>query len=307
MNMKRQSPIVSVLRVMRPHQWAKNALVGLPVVLAPSFPSVGYFESAAMAVISFSLCASAGYVLNDLKDIEADRAHATKCRRPFASGDLSVSFGVPLIVALVLASFGIALTTLPLTFSWMLVLYFVGTLSYSFYFKSKLMLDVVVLAGLYTHRILSGGLAVGIPISAWLLAFSMFLFLSLAFAKRYIELRHKLSKNSDTNVENRGYAPGDLSMVSSMGPVSGFIAVLVFSLYVESNTVVHTYNEPQYLWLICPVLLYWIGRVWFLAHRGLIQDDPVKFALLDGTSWICMFIVGLVAVVSRIGPKLFFF
>jgi len=295
------SRLKAVVRVMRPHQWAKNALVIVPVLLVPAGPSRDLVVAAGLAALSFSLCASAGYVFNDLLDVEADRAHQTKRLRPFASGDLPLVWGPPTFVVLFLASFGLALVMLPRSFLGMLALYFVATLMYSSILKSKLLLDVVVLAWLYTHRVLAGGMATGIQISAWLLAFSMFLFSSLAFAKRYIELRQSTSVGGQ--LKSRGYHSQDLEMVASMGPTAGYIAVLVFCLYVDSKAATETYHAPMLLWFAAPVLLYWISRIWFLAHRGQMQDDPVKFALTDSVSWLCGLLVGVAAVSARVWPR----
>jgi 4-hydroxybenzoate polyprenyltransferase len=297
----RPSFIVSFVKVLRPHQWAKNALVVTPVLLAPGHPSLWQLTAAAIAAASFSLCASAGYVFNDLRDVEADRAHRTKRFRPFASGALPIAYGPPIFVVLFLASFGLAFATLPLGFLAMLAIYFAATLAYSLTLKSKLLLDVVVLAWLYTHRVLAGGIATGVTISAWLLAFSMFLFLSLAFAKRYIELRQSLSKGGQ--LKSRGYYTQDLEMVASMGPAASYIAVLVFCLYVDSKAVTERYHQPMILWFAAPVLLYWTSRVWFLAHRGQMQDDPVKFAITDRVSWLCGVLVAAVAVCARVWPR----
>jgi 4-hydroxybenzoate polyprenyltransferase len=294
----RERRLRGLLKVLRPHQWAKNALVALPVVLAPGAPSRAQVLGAVLAVVSFSLCASAGYVFNDMMDVEADRAHRTKRHRPFASGQLPLTYGPPLFVALFVASMSIPLAALPLAFVGMLLIYFATTLVYSYALKSKLMADVVILAWLYTHRVLSGGVATGIPISAWLLAFSMFIFSSLAFAKRYVELQQaELGQ-----LRSRGYRTKDLEMVASMGPSAGYMAVLVICLYVESDTVARIYRAPALLWLIAPVLMYWISRIWFLAHRGEMQDDPVKFALTDSRSWICALALTVVAALARFWP-----
>jgi 4-hydroxybenzoate polyprenyltransferase len=295
----RSSRLKAAVKAMRPHQWSKNGLVVVPVLLAPERPSLHLLLAAAAATLAFCFCASAGYVFNDLLDVEADRAHRTKKSRPFASGDLPVTYGPPLFFLLVSASVGVALAAgLPIEFFGMLGLYFAATLTYSLVLKSKLLLDVVMLAWLYTHRVLAGGIATRIPISTWLLAFSMFMFSSLAFAKRYIELRHSMSKGGQ--LKSRGYHTQDLEMVASMGPTAGYLAVLVFCLYVDSNVVRERYHAPMLLWFVAPVLLYWISRVWFLAHRGRMQDDPVKFALTDPTSWLCGFLVAVVAVAARL-------
>jgi 4-hydroxybenzoate polyprenyltransferase len=298
----RSSRWKATLKAMRPHQWSKNALVMVPVLLAPERPSLHHLFAAAAATLAFCFCASAGYVFNDLLDVEADRAHRSKRSRPFASGDLPITYGPPLFFLLISASVGVAwAAALPVAFLGMLALYFATTLTYSLVLKSKLMLDVVVLAWLYTHRVLAGGIATRIPISTWLLAFSMFMFSSLAFAKRYIELRHSMSKGGP--IKSRGYHTQDLEMVASMGPTAGYLAVLVFCLYVDSNVVRERYHAPMLLWFVAPVLLYWISRVWFLAHRGRMQDDPVKFALTDPTSWLCGFLVAFVAAAARLWSR----
>jgi 4-hydroxybenzoate polyprenyltransferase len=186
-----------------------------------------------------------------------------------------------------------------MSFFAMLVLYFAITLAYSFYLKSLLLVDVIVLAWLYTQRVLAGGFATDVSISAWLLAFSMFIFLSLAFAKRHVELRRAVGE--DGKLRSRGYAAQDLTMVASMGTTAGYLAVLVFCLYIESaGTAI--YSEPRILWLVCPVLLYWISRVWFLTHRGEMDDDPVKFAITDRWSWLCAVAIGGVAAAARFWP-----
>ncbi|HKY39982.1 MAG TPA: UbiA family prenyltransferase [Polyangiaceae bacterium] len=294
----RPSRLRAAIKVLRVHQWSKNALVVVPLLLAPGIPSPHKVAAALLAALAFSLCASSGYVFNDLIDIDADRAHRTKHRRPFASGALPAVLGPPLFLALLGASFMIALLALPLSFSGMLGAYFITTMAYSLVLKSKLMLDVVVLAGLYTHRVLSGGIATDTVISAWLLAFSLFMFSSLAFAKRYIELRQTSGKGGQ--LMHRGYFTEDQAMVASMGPTAGYMAVLLFCLYIqESSTVAVVYHTPALLWFLVPVLLYWISRVWFLAHRGQMQDDPVKFALTDRRSWVCAVLAAVVALAAR--------
>ena len=209
--------VAALIRQLRPHQWSKNALLAVPVLLAPGVPSLDKLGIACLAALTFSLCASAGYVLNDLLDLEADRVHRSKRHRPFASGDLPVIAGPPLFWGLLLASFALSLSFLVPQFTVLLALYLVGTLTYSLYLKKQLLMDVLVLAGLYTHRILAGGVATGIEVTTWLLGFSMFLFTSLAFAKRYVELH---ATKSEDQVKNRGYFKTDLQMVTSMGTLS---------------------------------------------------------------------------------------
>lgn len=277
--------LAAIVKVMRPHQWAKNALVVVPLLLAPHLPSGRNLASAGIAALCFSLCASAGYIFNDMFDVEADRAHGSKRFRPFASGDLPLVFGPYLIAGLCAAGVGLALATLPLAFTAMLAIYLAATLAYSLKLKHHLMVDVVILAALYTHRVVAGGMVAGITISAWLLAFSMFMFLSLAFAKRYIELRQTVSETGQVN--SRGYRKSDLEMVASMGPTAGYLAVVIFCLYVDSNAVRERYRSPMLLWFAAPILLYWVSRVWFLAHRGRVHDDPIRFAIADNISWAC--------------------
>jgi 4-hydroxybenzoate polyprenyltransferase len=296
---RRPSIAVALVKELRPHKWAKNALVLLPGLLANNAPLIPTLWRGTLAAATFSLCASAGYVFNDLLDLEADRVHGTKAKRPFASGALPIIFGFPLFLGLLALSFSLALGCLPLAFTAMLLAYFVGTVSYSLYLKRLLMLDVLVLAALYTHRILSGGIASGVRVSAWLLGFSMFLFTSLAFAKRFVEL-HALS--SDEQVKNRGYFRVDLPMVTSMGTASGYIAALVFMLYVDSTAVRAQYRAPGLLWLVLPALLYWLGRIWLLAGRGQMQEDPVKFALRDRQSLLCVAIIAVITIVARFTP-----
>ncbi|MFO0553915.1 MAG: UbiA family prenyltransferase [Polyangiaceae bacterium] len=289
----------ALIKQLRLHQWAKNALVLVPALLAPGRPRLDLIGRGLLAALAFSLAASAGYVLNDLLDLEADRAHPTKRNRPFASGALPPRLGPPLGIALVAAAFGIALAFLP-KFIIMLGLYLVGTVAYSLWLKRLLLVDVLVLAGLYAHRVLSGGVATQVHVSAWLFGFSIFLFTSLAFAKRYVELR---GLTGDEPVKNRAYVRVDLDMVRSMGVSSGFLSVLVFMLYVEGPAGRAGYAEPAVLWLALPVLLYWLGRVWLLTGRGQMQDDPVRFALRDGRSIAAGLVIVGLAAVARFPPS----
>ena len=295
---RRVSVLRALVKELRPHQWAKNALVVVPALLAnnPSLPTIG---KGLLAAATFSLCASAGYVFNDLLDLDADRIHPSKAKRPFASGALPTIFGFPIFVTLLVLSFSLAVGFLPRAFVAMLSLYFVGTVTYSLFLKRLLLLDVLVLAALYTLRILAGGIGTGVPVSAWLFGFSMFLFTSLAFAKRFVELH---AQSNDLQIKNRGYSRVDMPMVTGMGTASGYVAALVFMLYVESTTVRAAYREPGLLWLVLPALLYWLGRIWLLAGRGQMQEDPVKFALSDRKSLACVGFIAIVVGVARFSP-----
>jgi 4-hydroxybenzoate polyprenyltransferase/phosphoserine phosphatase len=295
---QRPSLVRAIIKQLRPHQWAKNALVVLPALLAPQI-TLGHLIPGVLGAAAFSLCASAGYVFNDLLDLEADRTHRTKRNRPLASGALPVLYGPPLFVALLGGAFALGALLSSGPFLIMLAVYFVATLTYSFYLKRLTLLDVLVLAWLYTHRIISGGLATEVPLSAWLLAFSMFLFLSLAFVKRFVELS---ALTEEGVIKHRDYMRSDTPLVASMGTASGYIAVLVFSLYVEQGAREAAYAEPLFLWFSVPVLLYWISRIWLLAGRGQMEDDPVKFALRDKVSLTCGAVLVMLAVAARYLP-----
>jgi len=284
------------LKTLRPHQWVKNILIFLPLVLSHEFLDFAKSVEVLVAFLAFSLVASSGYVLNDLLDLAADRTHPTKKNRPFASGILPIHYGPPLFVILISLSFSISWWWLSISFTGMVFLYLLMTVSYSFFFKQKMIVDVLILAGLFTHRILAGGIVITVPISSWLLAFSMFFFMSLAFLKRYIELLQLTDKKMITR---RGYQINDIEMVASVGPTSGYLAVLVFALYINSETVAMLYHSPYLLWLVCPLLLYWITRVWFLAHRQQLLDDPVLFALKDGTSWFVIACISLFMLLAK--------
>lgn len=287
-----------VLRAMRPHQWAKNALLFAPLLLAHQVHDLGRLTSVFVAFLTFCAVASAGYVLNDLVDVDADRAHPTKCRRPIASGALPIPAAFGLLATLV----GVAAVASLMALSWaacgMVAAYLVLTLSYSFYFKERLLLDVLFLAGLYTHRVLAGGVAGDVEVSPWLLAFSTFFFLSLALVKRYVELCSMAASGADGALSRRAYQVGDQSLVQSMGLASGYIAVLVLCLFVSSADVSRLYRTPTLLWLMCPVMFYWISRVWVLAHRGELNDDPVLFATTDRNSYIAGLLMALIVVAA---------
>lgn len=270
------------LKLLRPHQWVKNVLVFLPLLLAHELFQWDKIGEAFIAFIGFSFAASAGYILNDLLDLTADRVHPTKKRRPFAAGLVPIQYGPPLFIGLVMTSMLLSLGFLSTAFAGMLLLYLFLTITYSFYLKRKVILDVIVLAGLYTLRILAGGVAVQIDVSSWLLAFSMFIFMSLAFLKRYVEL---LQLTDEKEIKNRNYSVDDIEIIASVGPTSGYLAVLVLSLYIESEKTNTLYSAPFFLWLVCPLMLYWVTRVWFLARRRQMADDPVQFALTDNVSW----------------------
>lgn len=279
------------LKAIRLHQWLKNVLVFVPLIASHRFLETGAIVSSAAAFVAFGLCASGVYVLNDLLDLPSDRLHPRKRNRPFAAGTLPLLHGLAAAPLLTLAAFALALSTSGL-FALILFGYYAMTLAYSLRLKRVVMVDVVLLAALYTIRIIGGAVAIGTGLSFWLLAFSMFLFLSLAMLKRYTELATLLNCGQG-KATGRGYSVDDLPLIQSMGTASGYCAVLVFALYINSPESLELYRHPQILWLICPMLLYWISRVWVKAHRGVMDDDPVVFAVTDHVSQALMLLCGL--------------
>ena len=271
------------LAALRPHQWVKNLLVLLPLFLAHQWSDPGKLALAILGLAAFSAAASSIYIVNDLLDIEADRRHPTKRRRPFAAGELSIPAGLCLAASAAAAAFALALAYLPPSLTAWLTIYLATTSAYSLWLKKQVVLDVIVLAGLYTLRIAAGASAVSVPVSPWLLAFAMFFFLSLALGKRYTELRRG-GGAADATLPGRGYCADDAQLLEQIGPTSGYLAVLVFCLYIESNVVDQLYRRRELLWLVCPLLLYWLTRFWLLARRRQIHYDPVAFALKDPTS-----------------------
>lgn len=281
------------LAQLRPHQWLKNMLVFVPMLAAHSL-SAANLAGALLAFAAFSLVSSSGYVLNDLMDLAADRAHPRKCNRPLASGRLPIAVGtamLPLLLAagLVLAALGGGLLLV------VIATYFVLTTAYSTLLKQHAIADIGTLAALYTLRIIAGGAAIGITPSVWLLAFSMFFFFALAAVKRLAELVD-LSKRGGAVAKRRGYMVDDLPLVSQMTTASGYISVLVLALYLNSPAVQDLYSAPWLLWGICLVLMYWISRIVLVAHRGLMDDDPVIYAVREPKSLACIILVGLFAV-----------
>jgi 4-hydroxybenzoate polyprenyltransferase/phosphoserine phosphatase len=274
------------LKALRLHQWSKNILVFVPLLLAHRMGEPNLLSSAAIAFLAFSLCASSVYLLNDLLDLPADRAHPNKRQRPFAAGTVPLLHGVMLVPVLLIAAFSLALFLPPL-FILVLAFYYLCTLSYSLWLKRVVLVDVILLAGLYTLRVLAGAAAVAITPSFWLLAFSVFLFLSLALAKRHAELKVLLVHGAGKS-QGRGYQASDLEALLSLGTAAGYMAVLVLALYINSPEIRMLYQRPEVIWLLCPLLLYWISRVWLGAHRGKLHDDPVVFALKDHVSRLVM-------------------
>lgn len=272
------------IRALRLRQWLKNLLLFVPLLAAHRMAETDLLVRAVLAFVSFGFCASAVYVVNDLIDLEADRRHPVKRERPFASGALAPSAGWLLAPLCLVAAIAIA-TFLPPRFLIVLACYFGLTLMYSFGLKKVALVDVLTLAALYTMRIVAGGAATDVDLSFWLLAFSVFLFWSLAIVKRYSELRI-MQQIGESGAHGRDYRLEDSDTLNSLGAASGYLAVLVLALYIHSPDVETLYGTPELLWLVCPVVLFWVSRMWLLAGRGEMPDDPVQFAVTDPISYL---------------------
>jgi 4-hydroxybenzoate polyprenyltransferase/phosphoserine phosphatase len=289
----RRAAFSSAFRALRAHQWAKNVLLFLPLLLAHSL-HWSAFLLCALALASFCLTASSTYIINDLLDMEADRRHPHKCQRPFAAGDLSAVAGALLAVFLLACGAWLAVRWLPLAFVVWLALYAVATLAYSLYFKRVVLVDVIFLSALYTLRILAGAAAVSVAVSPWMAGFSIFFFFSLALLKRFSELEN-LRARGTTPANGRGYMVQDLEQLRSFGTASAFASIVVFALYINNPEVGHLYHHPHRLWLMTPVLIWWLSRTWLLASRGQMEEDPVVFALTNRSSLLAGVALFLIA------------
>jgi len=286
-------------RALRIHQWSKNALIFVPALLAGLFSDLQAVTAAALGFVVFGLLASSAYVVNDLLDLSADRMHRSKRHRPFASGELALRDGLIAAPVLLIAALAL-LPLLPPRFAIVALTYLVLTLAYSVRLKQALMLDVIVLAILFTLRVLAGIVVVSNPLSPWLLAFSMFFFLSLACMKRYGECM-ALGATQGASTPGRNYRPGDGPWLMAMGAAGGFCAMSTFFIYlVDGNSPVHAYDHPQAMWLICVLLGYWLSRAWALAARGEMNDDPVVFAMKDRASLALAALIVATVVLARL-------
>lgn len=288
------------LKAIRVTQWAKNALLFVPLLAAHRW-HLGDWLLVLGAFVAFGLCASATYLVNDLLDLSNDRRHAHKRNRPLASGRLPVALAVVVSAGMLLLALAGA-WWLSHALLWLLLLYTVTTLAYSLRFKRVALLDVLVLSGLYTLRLVTGGVIVGVELSNWLLAISVFLFLSLALVKRCAELEEVLADDQKTQARGRGYHQDDLGSLRAMGVSSGFLTVLVLALYVDSQTGRTLYVQPGWLWGAAPLLLWWIMRMWLItSRRELKGEDPLLFALRDPFSWALVLAMGVLGALATIG------
>jgi 4-hydroxybenzoate polyprenyltransferase len=286
-------------KVLRVHQWMKNLLLFVPLFAAHQITNQDTWLSLILAFFSFSLCASSVYIANDLLDLESDRQHPRKRNRPFASGVVPAWMGVIFAPILLLASLAIARHVGGNFLPW-LVFYFVLTCAYSWGLKRLMLVDCLTLAVLYTLRIIAGAAAASMPLSFWLLAFSVFLFLSLAFVKRYAELQVQ-SLSGKQKVHGRGYYTSDAPLVQMLGITSGYAAVVVLALYLNSEAVLQLYRTPEFVWGAVPVMLFWVSWIWMQAHRGEMHDDPLVFAVKDKASLLAGAAFAVVLVIGTVG------
>lgn len=281
----RSAPALTVwCRVLRVHQYLKNLLLFVPLVAAHEALNSHLFSRVTLAFFSFSMCASAVYIINDLLDLENDRQHPRKRHRPFASGRISIATGLIIAPVCAAVSLSLAFVVGPIFTTWLLA-YLALTFAYSLRLKRYGLADCLTLAALYTLRVVAGGAAAAIALSFWLLAFSTFIFLSLAFVKRYAELRTQAASVA-ARAHGRGYYVEDTSFVFTLGIVAGYASVQVLALYLHGETVERLYRTPEFIWGAIPLMLYWISWVWLKAHRGQMHDDPIVFAIKDATSWV---------------------
>lgn len=286
-------------QVLRLHQWLKNGLLFVPMLAAHEVSDAGLWFTLLTAFLSFSLCASAVYIGNDLLDLESDRAHPRKRNRPFASANVPVTYGI-LIAPLLLVASGLIASAVGAAFFKCLVAYFAITTAYSLWLKRLVLVDCLTLAGLYTLRIIAGAAAADLEMSFWLLAFSIFFFMSLAFVKRMAELQLLTDEKKAT--PGRGYLATDTPMIFGFGVAAGYTAVLVLALYINSEALLRLYASPYWVWGIIPLTLFWISWIWLQTHRGAMHDDPLVFAVKDRVSLLTGLALGGVVILGAIGP-----
>ena len=286
------------LKMLRWHQWLKNVLIAVPLVLAHEIGNPAMIGKAALAFVAFSLAASAIYIVNDVFDLASDRKHATKRKRPLASGAISIRAGILTAVGLAATAMAVSLL-LPVEFALVLFGYFVATTAYSLVLKRMLLIDVIALASLYIVRIVAGSAALSLDASFWLLAFAGFFFLSLALVKRYVELTNSNAEEGQ-KIAGRGYRPEDRDVIMQSGLGSAFAAVLVLALYVDSSAVRELYAVPWMIWPLAPIVLYVNLRLWILARRGEMDEDPVVFIITDWRSQIVVAIGGLMLLAAAL-------
>lgn len=290
---KPRHPLRDLVRASRPHQWLKNLLLFLPLILSHRIDEPALLALSLVGFVSFCLCASSVYLFNDMLDLQSDREHPLKRHRPFASGELPLTLGFIAMPLLLLASFAVAALFLPLPFLLILVGYWLLTTAYSLVLKRLFLVDVLVLASLYTLRIMAGSAAISVETTDWLLTFSMSLFLGLAILKRVTELT-RFQSEDEVSFPGRAYHIKHRRLLIVLGVLASVTAVGVFALYINAPQTTRLYSSPEYLWLICPLLLFLLGRVWRKARSGSIEEDPVLFAITDHISQAVVLLSGVV-------------
>jgi 4-hydroxybenzoate polyprenyltransferase len=278
-----------MLQALRPHQWLKNILLFVPLLVSHQYNDLVQMQNVIMAFVLFSLTASSVYLINDCFDIKADKEHPIKKNRAVASGQISVFYALNIASILALGSFYLS-SLISSSYTIILVSYFLISFLYSYQLKKIVLMDVFVLAFLYTFRIITGAVVINVEPSFWLLGFSIFFFLSLALVKRVSELLNLTNDNKTTAI-GRGYEINDIALLTIKGVVSGFVAVVIMALYINSNEVLEHYKNPQFIWLIIPLLLYWISIIWLITYRGKMHTDPVYFAIKDKRSWLVFMLI----------------
>lgn len=278
-------------RAFRLHQWLKNLLLFVPLFAAHQIDNIDALSTLVLAFLSFSLCASAVYITNDLLDLESDRKHLRKRTRPFASAALPIKLGMGLVPLLAAISLVLGLVVGPAFTVWLGV-YFILTCAYSLVLKRMVLVDCLTLAALYTLRIIAGAAAVGIVLSFWLLAFSIFIFLSLAFIKRYAELQVQACAGN-SHAHGRGYLVTDAPLIQTLGITAGYAAVLLLALYLHDDAVARLYAQPELIWFGVPLMLFWVSWMWLKAHRGEMHDDPIVFAITDKVSLVVASLIAI--------------
>ncbi len=290
------------LSLMRVHQWSKNLLIFVPFFLDQGFADLSAVVSVLVAFLAMCLLASATYIVNDMLDLQADRQNATKSKRVLASGRLPLKNGIIVIVFLMLGVVSL-MFLLPQAFNLILLVYLVATLLYSFVLKQRAIIDVLMIAALHTLRVIAGSVAIGAELSFWLLAFSMFIFFSLALAKRVAELKN-LEADGRFATIGRDYQTNDIPVLLASGVSTGFMSVLVIALYINGEKVQRLYGEPMLLWLVCPIVMYWVARIWIKTSRGEMHEDPIVFAMHDRASRLVVLAVMLVVALAMLVPWL---
>ena len=291
------SVIGAILRAMRVHQWTKNLLVLVPLLTAHLVLDAASWAKAGLAFLAFSLLASGTYLLNDLHDLDADRAHPSKRRRPIAAGELPIPIALAAAAGLVAGGLAIGVSMLPPAFATALLAYLALTVAYSLVLKRRVLVDVIALSLLYALRVYAGAAAIEVPLSEWLLVYTLFVFTSLAFLKRYVELKRRPAEVAE-RVPGRGYVPADAKVIGVAGPAIGLMSVMVLALYVQTPTVESLYASPGLLWLLLPLTTWWMVRIWFLAERGEVDDDPVAFAIRDRGTQAVVVLMAAVAILA---------